>query len=177
MYFESLSNRGSYYKVDVDEVTCSCKYFQISLKKYPPEDPHRLCKHLIQALTEKGIPSALISFESEIRQRAMLGQSFMPSQSSIKSMVLPVPPMPEGSIETVTASKKRKYVHLSGSGDGHSIRASVDLKTEEFDLQIYNDMASGSLKTMKCVLPKKYQYMEKALLEWISREYRKLKDS
>jgi len=171
MYFESLSNRGAYYKVDFDETSCSCKYFQITLKKYSIDDPRRLCKHLIQAFMEKGIPESLQPFKDEIKQRAIRGQSFLPSMSSMQSMS---PPIPEGSIKTITAAKKRKYVHLTGLGDGNSIRASVDLETEEFNLEIYNDMASGSLRLMQCVLPKKYKYMENALLEWISREYRKL---
>jgi hypothetical protein len=51
------------------------------------------------------------------------------------------------------------------------------LETEEIDLQIYNDRASGSLKMMQCVLPKKYKYMENALLEWVSGEYEELKGS
>jgi hypothetical protein len=136
------------------------------------DDPRRLCKHLIRAFVENGIPDSFQQFEDDIKQRSIRGQSFIPSKSSMESMISP---LPAGSINTVTANKKRKYVHLTGSGDGHSIRASVNLESEEIDLQINDDAASGSLILMQCVLPKKYRYMEKAILEWIVGEFGKLR--
>lgn len=171
IFFESLSNRGSFYKVDVSEVSCSCKYFQITLKKYPADDPRRLCKHLIQAFMEKGLPDQLEHFKDEIKKRALLGQSFIPSKSSLKDLVSP---LPLGSIETITANKKIKYAYLTGMGDGRPISVSIKLEDKDFTLKVDNQWASGSLRKNKCVLPKRHRYMEAALLDWISSELRKL---
>jgi hypothetical protein len=49
---ESNTNRGTYYDVDIQLITCTCPDFITTRNKYETSDPRRLCKHLIKAFLE-----------------------------------------------------------------------------------------------------------------------------
>ncbi len=69
---ESITDRGTFYDVDIQLLTCTCSDFITRRNKYETNDPRRLCKHLIKALLEieelkKGIiPANLRMYKEEL---------------------------------------------------------------------------------------------------------------
>ena len=170
IFLESMSRSGSFYNISIAAQTCTCRYFNIKLKHYPLNDPRRLCKHLVKVLAKNGIPETLHTFKNDILLRASQGQGYIPAEYLSKNEKIP---LPEGSIETITANRKTKYIHLAGIADEHPINASIAIMTGETSLQISDLWGSCSLEKKKCVLPKRLAYMEAALLKWLSDEYGK----
>ncbi len=167
----SETNPTKSYDVNLKELTCSCPHFYKKLHASPVEDPHRLCKHLIRALHENGIPEHLKKHSDDIIWFAQHGVAFSSRDKVRKQKKLP---LIEGSIITVISDKKTKYCYLSGKVNEDIIHASLPLDGDQVSLTINNFHGACNLKENICALPKAYQYMEKAILSWLINEKTKL---
>lgn len=169
---QSETDSTKSYNINLKDLTCSCPHFYKKLHAVSIEDPHRLCKHLIRALHENGIPEHLKSYTEDILWFARHGVAFTSREKVRKQKKLP---LSEGCIITVTSDKKVKYCYLSGKVNEDIIHASLPLNSDQVSLTINNFHGVCNLKENICALPKAYQYMEKAILSWLITEKNKLK--
>ncbi len=65
---KSNSTPNEMHIIDYERLTCTCQYFRKFCERVPPNNPLRLCKHLIQVLIRNGIPPFLESCRKEIEQ-------------------------------------------------------------------------------------------------------------
>ena len=63
---ESDSRPGAFYRVDLARRSCTCLQFQKRSNTFPINSPHRLCKHLIRAIVDNGIPADLKPYAADI---------------------------------------------------------------------------------------------------------------
>lgn len=73
---ESYSSPGTYYSVNTKLLTCNCPHFYKKLHGLSLEDPHRLCKHLVKALTINGVPENLRQYKEDIDWFAQRNSAF-----------------------------------------------------------------------------------------------------
>ena len=83
--------------------------------------------------------------------------------------------MPDGSILTITSSKKKKYCYVEGVGDEKKILATLPLGGGVVYYHITNFGGSYDLTTQASHIPWNYRYMEQAVINWIVDEYNKVK--
>jgi hypothetical protein len=96
---ESESKAGAYYSVNMTLLTCSCPYFVRKLHGLPLENPHRLCKHLVKALSINGIPDHLKQYTEDIHWFAQHNSAFTNREQAIKNKKWDKNlPLPDGSI-------------------------------------------------------------------------------
>jgi hypothetical protein len=167
---KSLSDPSIEYEIDLEELTCTCTFFLLHCYRYSKSDPHRLCKHLIQILIQKGIPEILKPYEEQIIWCAARGIRYMTKITAKKKIK---EPLSIGSIETISAQKKVKYLYLAGTSDGKTIHATITLKDGDTSFQINTIWGFYNPQTNKSTFPKIYQYMRDAVLKWIDDEYHK----
>ncbi len=173
---ESDSMPGEYYSVNTKLLTCSCPHFYKKLRGRPLEDPHRLCKHLIKALTINGIPEHLKQYKEDIEWFAKHNSAFTSKEKALKNKKWDKNlPLPDGSIVTVTAAKKKKYCYVEGIGDEKKILATLPLAGGVVSYTISNFYGSYDLNTQASRIPWNYRYMEQALINWIVEKYNKVK--
>jgi len=171
---ESDSTPGSFYTVDTKSLTCTCPIFSRKLKSLPPDDPHRLCKHLTQALAKTGIPKSLISHQADIEWFAQQKADFT-NRDSIrrdKKLALPV-----GTVKTVSVSKKRKYAYIEGVVDDKKISAAIPLEGGQASYTINNFHACYDLLKQDSSIPITYRNLEQAVVSWLVEEYNKVRNT
>ncbi len=175
---ESDSRRGTYYSVNTKLLTCSCPHFHKNLRGLSLEDPHRLCKHLVKALTIKGIPEHLKQYKDDIDWFAQHKSAFTDREKALKNKKWDKNlPLPDGSILIITSSKKKKYCYVEGVGDGKKILATLPLAGGIVYYTISNFNGSYDLTTLASHIPWNYRYMEQAVINWIIDEYNKVKNA
>ena len=81
---ESDSRKGQYYSVNIELLTCSCPHFYKKLRGFSLENPHRLCKHLVKALTTRGIPEQLKKYKEAREWVALHTSAFADREKAIK---------------------------------------------------------------------------------------------
>ncbi len=55
------------YDTNTTQLTCSCLDWKETRKQYPIDDPRRLCKHIINKLDLKNLPSRIYKFKESIK--------------------------------------------------------------------------------------------------------------
>lgn len=177
MMIESDSRRGEFYTVNIKSLACSCPHFHKKLSGLPLEDPHRLCKHLIKALTINGIPDHLKEYKEDIVWFADHNSAFTSMEKALKNKRWDKRfPLPNGSITTVTSSKKKKYCYVEGMGDEKKILATIPLIGGVVSYTISNFYGSYDLNTQASRIPWNYRYVEQAVINWIVDEYNQVKN-
>ena len=131
MLIESDSNPGQYYSVNTSVLTCTCPIFTRKLKSLDKTDPHRLCKHLVQAISKIGIPDYLSQYKDDIKWFAEKKASFTNKISVEKSKKLAIT---IGSIQTISIIKKRKYGYLEGVVSDKKISANISIGRWQYNL-------------------------------------------
>lgn len=174
---ESDSRKGQYYSVNIKLLTCSCPHFYTKLRSFSLENPHRLCKHLVKALSIKGIPEQLKKYKEDIEWFAQHTSAFTDREKALRSKkwdknLL----LPDGSILTITSSKKRKYCYVEGVGDEKKILATLPLGGGVVYYHISNFGGSYDLTAQASYIPWNYRYMEQAVINWLVDEYNKVKN-
>jgi hypothetical protein len=169
---ESESSPGTFYSVDTTSLTCSCPIFVKKLRVLPLDNPHRLCKHLVQAIAKAGIPSFLTKYKSDIEWFAQQKASFTDRDSvrRTKKLALPV-----GSVQSLATNKKRKYCYSEAIADGKKISAAIPLQGGMVSYTISNLHASYDTMTQESFIPTTYRNLEEAIVAWIVDEYNKVK--
>ena len=104
--FESESSPGKFYSVDTESLTCTCPFFEKKLTELPLDDPHRLCKHLTQAISKIGVPEVLGTYRTEIDQAAEKKVRFEGRRSVRQDKTVP---LGIGAVQTVAVSKKKRF--------------------------------------------------------------------
>lgn len=168
IHIESESSAGTFYSVDTKLLTCTCPFFLRELAALPLDDPHRLCKHLTQAIARTGIPEFLEQHRTDIEWFAQQKARFSDRESvrQKKKLALPV-----GSVQTTTVNKKRKYCYLEGLADGRKISAAIPLAGGMVSYSIGPFHASYDTRTQESSIPLAYRNMEQAIAAWIVGEY------
>lgn len=174
---ESDSRHGEFYTVNIKLLTCSCPHFYKKLHGLSLEDPHRLCKHLIKALTINGIPDHLKQYKEDIEWFAKHNSAFTSKEKALKNKRWDKRfPLPDGSITTVTSAKKKKYCYVEGIADEKKILSTLPLAGGVVSYTISNFYGSYDLNTQASRIPWNYRYMEQAVINWIVDEYNKVKN-
>lgn len=175
---ESESKAGTYYSVNTTLLTCSCPHFFKNLHGRQLEDPQRLCKHLVKALTIKGIPDYLKQYSDDIQWFAQRNAAFTSRENALKSKKWNKNlPLPDGGIKTTKSSKKKKYHYIEGIGDEKNILATLPLSGGAVSFTISNFHGCYDLNTQASHIPWNYRYMEQAVINWIVDEYNKTKNA
>lgn len=175
---ESDSNKGTYYSVNTKLLTCNCPHFYKKLRGLSLEDPHRLCKHLVKALTISGIPEHLKQYNEDIDWFAQHKSAFTDKEKALKNKKWDKNfPLPDENIRTITALKKKKYCYVEGVGDEKKIIATLPLAGGVVYYHITNFGGSYDLTTEASHIPWNYRYIEQAVINWIVDEYNKVKNS
>lgn len=173
----SDSNPDSYYSVNTKLLTCSCPHFLKKLRGISFDDPHRLCKHLVKALTVNGIPEHLKQYRDDIDWFAQRNSAFTNKEHALKNKKWDKNlPLPDGSIVTEKSSKKKKYCYIEGVGDEKKILATLPLAGGAVSYTISNFCGTYDLTTQESHIPWNYRYMEQAVINWIVDEYNKVKN-
>jgi hypothetical protein len=152
--------------------------FSKKLYGLPLENPHRLCKHLVKALTIKGIPEYLKQYSEDIHWFAKRNSAFTSKENALKSKKWDKNlPLPDSGIITTKATKKIKYHYIEGIGDEKNILATIPLAGGAVSFTISNFNGSYDLNTQASHIPWNYRYMEQAVINWIVDEYNKTKNA
>jgi len=169
---ESETSPGTFYSVNTKSLTCTCPFFLRELTTLPLADPHRLCKHLTQAIVKTGVPEFLAPHRTDIEWFAEQKARFSDRESvrQKKKLALPV-----GSVQTMTVNKKRKYSYVEGTADGRKISAAIPLAGGMVSYTIGTFHASYDTVTQESSIPVAYRNMEPAIIAWIVDEYNKAK--
>lgn len=167
----SLNDPSVTYNIDLDSLTCSCEHFLNRTYRYDHNDPRRLCKHLVKALIQYGIPSGLMPYERDIIFFAGLGMAFSNREKLKKSGKIPIEP---GSIQTITAEKKTKYFYLTGKVNDTIIIAQMNLKDGATTFYINNYSGSYNPSTKMIATLKSHKYLADAIAYWLDEERQKL---
>lgn len=170
--FKSLSDPSIEYEIDLQELTCTCPYFLQQCYRYYRNDPHRLCRHLVQALVQKGVPDSLKQHEEQIIWCATRNIRYM-TQATAKKKIKQ--PLQAGSIQTISAQKKVKYLYLAGIGDGKTISATITLQDGNASFQINNIWGYYNPQNGLSTFPKVYEYMKDSMIYWLNEEYKLVK--
>lgn len=174
----SDSNPDTCYSVNTKLLTCSCPHFFKKLRGISFDDPHRLCKHLIKALTINGIPDNLKQYKEDIEWFATHNSAFTSKEKALKNKKWDKNlPLPDGSIITITSAKKKKYCYIEGIGNEKKISATLPLAGGVVSYTISNFYGSYDLNTQASRIPWNYRYMEQAVINWIVDEYNKVKNN
>lgn len=173
LQIESDSKPGDFYSVDIHSLTCTCPYFAKKLVNLPLEDPHRLCKHLTQALWKTGIPSFLERYSTDIEWFGKHAAAFSEKKyiKTNKSRALPVE-----EVQTTSVSKKRKYCYVGAFARDKKISAVIPLDGGHVSYTINNSHAQYNTVTQESFAPLSYRNLEQALVSWIVDEYNKVKN-
>jgi len=175
---ESESKAEVYYYVNTTLLTCTCPYFLKKLHKLPLEDPHRLCKHLVKALTINGIPEYLKQYSEDIHWFAQHNSAFASKEKALKNKKWDKNlPLPDSGIATTKSTKKKKYHYIEGIADEKKILATIPLGGGIVSFTINNFHGSYDLNTQESHIPWNYRYMEQAVVNWIVDEYNKTKNA
>ena len=175
---ESESRAGAYYSVNTTLLTCSCPHFFKKLHGRQLNDPQRLCKHLVKALTISGIPDYLKQYSEDIHWFAQHNAAFTTIENALKSKKWDKKlPLPDGSIKTTKSAKKKKYHYIEGIGDEKKILATLPLSGGAVSFTISNFHGSYDLNSQASHIPWNYRYMEQAVINWIVDEYNKTKNA
>jgi hypothetical protein len=169
---ESESSPDTFYSVNITSLTCSCPIFLKKLRVLPLNNPHRLCKHLVQAVTKTGIPPFLTQYKSDIEWFARQKASFT-NRDSVRhnnKTALPV-----GTIQKVATNKKRKYCHSEAIANGKKISATIPLQGGRVSYTINNLNAFYDTITQESFIPIAYRSIEQAVVKWITEEYNKVR--
>jgi hypothetical protein len=169
---ESDSNPGQYYSVNTYVLTCTCPIFTRKLKSLDKNDPHRLCKHLVQAISKIGIPDYLSQYKDDIKWFAEKKASFTNKISVEKSKKLAIS---IGSIQTISINKKRKFGYLEGVVMDKKISAIVPLEGGNITYTINNFHAHYDTLTQDSFIPITYRNMEQVIIFWLVDEYNKMR--
>jgi len=172
LLIESGSSPGTFYSVDTLSLTCSCPIFVKKLQALPLDNPHRLCKHLVQAIAKTGIPPFLTQYKTDIEWFAQQKATFTDRYSvrRTKKLALPI-----GSVQSIATNKKRKYCYSDAIADGKKISAAIPLQGGMVSYNINNLHASYDTVTQESFIPITYRNMEGAIVAWIVDEYNRVK--
>ncbi len=169
---ESETNRGTFYSVDIESLTCTCPYFSKELTTLPIDDPHRLCKHLTQAVCQVGIPEFLAQYQSDIKwfaqQKARFKDRDLATHDKRASLSV-------GAVQTKTVNKKRKYCYIEAIADGKKISVAIPIAGGTVTYTVNNFHAQYDLMTQESEVPVAYRNMELAIISWIVNEYNKVR--
>jgi hypothetical protein len=171
---ESDSKPGDFYSVDLQSLACTCPYFTKKLTALPLEDPHRLCKHLTQALCKTGVPSFLNRYKTDIEWFGQRNAGFADNRSikTNKNRALPI-----GEIQTSEVIKKRKYCYVDAVARDKKISAVIPLDGGPVSYTINNSHAQYNTVTQESDVPVGYRNLEQAIVLWIVDEYNKVKNA
>jgi hypothetical protein len=138
----------------------------------PLYDPHRLCKHLTQAIVKTGVPEFLAQHRTDIEWFAQQKARFSDRESvrQKKKLALPV-----GSVQTKAVNKKRKYSYVEATADGRKISAAIPIAGGTVSYTIGTFHASYDTVMQESSIPVAYRNMEPAIIAWIVDEYNKAK--
>ncbi len=170
---ESDSKPGEFYSVDIYSLTCTCPYFAKKLRNLPLEDPHRLCKHLTQALWKTRIPSFLEPYSTDIEWFGKHAATFS-DKKSIKTNKTSA--LPEEEVQTTSVTKKRKYCYVGADARDKKISAVIPLDGGMVGYTINNSHAQYNTVTQESFVPLSYRNLEQAIVSWIVDEYNKVKN-
>lgn len=170
---ESESSPGTFYSVDTKSLSCTCPFFMRELTSLPLDDPHRLCKHLTQAIAKTGIPESLAQYQTDIEWFAQQKARFSDREFIRQKTTLA---LPVGSVQTVTVNKKRKYCYVDATADGRKISAAIPLAGGIVGYTIGTFHASYDTVTQQSSIPVAYRNMEPAIIFWIVDEYNKARN-
>jgi hypothetical protein len=170
---ESDSNPGTFYSVNTTLLTCSCPIFSRKLKSLSIDNPHRLCKHLTQAISKIGIPDFLSQYKDEINWFAQQKATFTDKASVRQTKKLA---LPTGIVQTLSVNKKRKYGYLEGTADEKKISATIPLEGGMVGYTINNLHANYDTITQEGFIPVTYRNMEQAIVSWIVEEYNRMRN-
>ena len=170
---ESDSSPGTYYSVNTVLLTCTCPIFSRKLRGLAVDNPHRLCKHLTQAIFKNGIPDSLAQYKDEIKWFAQQKAGFTDKQSVRQTKHLA---LPNGIVQTLSVNKKRKYGYLEGTADERKISATIPLEGGMISYTINNLHANYNTITQEGFIPVTYRNMEQAIVSWIVEQYNRMKN-
>lgn len=168
--FKSLSDSTVEYLVDLESLTCSCEHFLNRTYRFNRDDPRRLCKHLIKALVQFGVPDCLKQNEGEIAFFASKGMAYTTREKLRKQGK---EGMFNDAIKTIIAKKKVKYLYLSGLVDTKTVEATIELVTGDASFQINGYWGSYNATSNQIALRKSYTYLSDAMKRWLKEEYLK----
>jgi len=169
---ESNSSSGTFYAVDTKLLTCTCPFFLRDLGTLPLDDPHRLCKHLTQALVRTGIPEFLAQYGKDIQWFAQQKARFSDKDSIRQTTKLA---LPVGAVQTTNVTKKRKYCYVEGLAGGKKLSAAIPLTGGMVSYTISTFHASYDTQSRESSIPVAYRNMEQATINWIVDQYNKVK--
>jgi len=170
---ESESRSGEFYSVDLQSISCTCPYFAKKLVNVPSDDPHRLCKHLTQALYKTAIPKVFERYAQDIEWFGKRNAAFSDKKSikTDKNVALHV-----DEVQTTSADKKKKYCYLTAVAREKKISAAVPLDGGLVTYTLNNFHAQYNTMTQESVIPIGYRNLERAVVSWIVDEYNKAKN-
>lgn len=171
---ESDSNPGTFYLVNTALLTCTCPIFSRKLRGLAIDNPHRLCKHLTQAISKNGIPDFLSQYKDDIEWFAQQKASFTDKQSVRRTKKLA---LPTGIVQTLSVNKKRKYGYLEGIADERKISATIPLDGGTIGYTINNLHAYYNTITQESFIPVTYRNMEQAIVSWVVEEYNRVRNN
>jgi len=145
----------------------------------PLDDPHRLCKHLIKVLADKGVPDTFKAYEEDIkwfakhnasftsREKALVREKTFEMQSYREGKTLLTPDM----ITVFSRDKKRKYCYFDAKAIEKQISATMTLNGGDTSLHINNLYAFYSFSRNTCSFPDPIRFMAPAIILWLDMEY------
>jgi len=170
---ESDSKPGDFYSIDLRSLSCTCPYFAKKLVNLPLDDPHRLCKHLTQALCKTDIPPFLERHALDIRWFGQHRSGFSDKKSikTIKNRALQAE-----EVQTTAVIKKKKYCYVTAVARDKKISAVIPLDEGLVSYTINNSHAQYNMTTQESNVPVGYRNLEQAIVSWILDEYNKAKN-
>ncbi len=170
---ESDSKPGDFYSIDLDSLSCACPYFTKKLVNIALSDPHRLCKHLTQALCKTEIPLFLERYAPDIRWFGQHNAAFSEKKfaKTIKNRALKAE-----EIQTTSVNKKKKYCYVTAVARDKKISALIPFDGGPVSYSINNSHAQYNTTTQESDVPIGYRNLEQAIVSWIVDEYNKAKN-
>jgi hypothetical protein len=170
---ESDSKPGDFHSIDLNLLSCSCPFFTKKLANIPVNDPHRLCKHLTQALCKTEIPPFLERYAPDIKWFGQHNAAFSEKKSvkTTKNRVLKVE-----EVQTTSVNKKKKYCYVTAVARDKKISAVIPLDGGLVSYTINNSHAQYNTTTQESDVPVGYRNLEQAFVSWIVDEYSKAKN-
>jgi hypothetical protein len=170
---ESDSKPGDFYSIDLDSLSCTCPYFTKKLVNIPVDDPHRLCKHLTQALCKTEIPPSLERHAPDIIWFGQRNAAYSETKSvkTNKKRALEAK-----EVQTTSVNKKKKYCYVTAVARGKKISAVIPLDGGLVGYTINNSHAQYNTATQESTVPVAYRNLEQAIVSWIVDEYSKAKN-
>jgi hypothetical protein len=170
---ESDSKPGDFYSVDLQSLSCTCPYFAKKLLNVSLDDPHRLCKHLTQALCKTDIPPFLERYATDIKWFGEHNAAFS-EKKSVKTT--PNRALKAEEVQTTSVNKKKKYCYVTAVARDKKIAAVIPLDGGAVSYTINNSHAQYNTTTQDSDVPVGYRNLEQAIVSWIVDEYNNTKN-